>query len=570
MSTAANFLRKGYEKAKAFVGFSDPYKILLIGETGSGKTSFLNFLCNSKFVQQVRLEDALDKFRRFNNIKLENPNSGPMESKTSGATLYPSVQLSSSLTVTLIDTPGFGDSRGMDEDKKHSQKIVNALKEAEFVNCICLVINGSMSRMNATLKYVLTEVTAILPREVLNNVIVVFTNIADPLDLNFKPSSLSKYLGKEIESNRIFLINNPYCRVEKAKERQGTIDSEMIARSLKKSFDEAREMLTSMCSAIEQFKKVHTHHFVTLYETKLKIDGEVTDLLMEYQNQKEVEKEILKAEAEAEAALAAKKLNAGFRTTQVVKRWVREDTSYHNTLCRAKDCFKNCHKHCSLDMSLDAQTFESCAIMCGTRPYCNECGHHYTQHYHGYALHHLQVEETELIDKKAKKKFEAAKSMEERAQIMKAEYSRKKMESELQRKKLSQQLLVTIEKYQRLGVTRNYARVLAAHVELVEHYLQGEDHDKMKGLTKTKEELKKKLELVEETLKEPWSHDADPEAKRNWACAVLDVPISATKEEVEEAFRKKARTSHPDKQGGDEEHFKRVEHAKSVLIAHKY
>ena len=143
------------------------------------------------------------------------------------------------------------------------------------------------------------------------------------------------------------------------------------------------------------------------------------------------------------------------------------------------------------------------------------------------------------------------------------------MESEQERKKLSQQLLVTIEKYQGLGVTRNYARVIAAHVELVQHYLQGEDHDKMKDLTKTKEELEKELKLVEETLKEPWSHDADPEAKRNWASAVLDVPVSATKEEVEESFRKKARSSHPDKQGGDEEHFKRVEHAKSVLMAHK-
>ena len=91
----------------------------------------------------------------------------------------------------------------------------------------------------------------------------------------------------------------------------------------------------------------------------------------------------------------------------------------------------------------------------------------------------------------------------------------------------------------------------------------------MKDLTKTKEELEEKLELVEETLKEPWSRDADPEAKRNWACAVLDVPVSATKEEVEEAYRKKVRSSHTDKPSGDEEHFKRVEHAKSVLMAHK-
>ena len=242
--------------------------------------------------------------------------------------------------------------------------------------------------------------------------------------MNFDPSLLRKYVGKEVEFN---WINNPFCLVEKAKEQQGgTIDGKMIAKSLKKSFDKAREMLTSMCSTMEQFKKVHTHHFVALYETKLKIDGEVTDLLMAYENQKEVEKENSKAEAETKAALAAKKLHAGFRTTQVVQRWVREDTSYTNTICGARGYYKNCHMHCILDMSLDAQTLQSCSIMARTHPYCNECGHHYTQHYHGYSLHHLQKEETELIDKEAKKKFETAKSMEERAQIMKAECSRKK------------------------------------------------------------------------------------------------------------------------------------------------
>ena len=70
-----------------------------------------------------------------------------MESKTSGAKRY-DVQLGD-LNVGMIDTPGFGDSRGLEENKKHSQKIVKALKTEEYVNCICFVISGRQARMSA-------------------------------------------------------------------------------------------------------------------------------------------------------------------------------------------------------------------------------------------------------------------------------------------------------------------------------------------------------------------------------------------------------------------------------------
>ena len=49
--------------------------------------------------------------------------------------------------------------------------------------------------MYTTLKYVMSEITAILPREVLHNIIVVFSNTGDPLDLNFDPNELSKSFG---------------------------------------------------------------------------------------------------------------------------------------------------------------------------------------------------------------------------------------------------------------------------------------------------------------------------------------------------------------------------------------
>ena len=64
---------------------------------------------------------------------------------------------------------------GSSRTKKNTKLIIDGLKAEQYINCVCLVINGRLSRITATLRYVLTEVTSILPREVLSNVIVVFT-----------------------------------------------------------------------------------------------------------------------------------------------------------------------------------------------------------------------------------------------------------------------------------------------------------------------------------------------------------------------------------------------------------
>ena len=150
----------------------------------------MNLLCNCANIQTYDAE-GLARFRQFNDMEPERAESSMMESKTSGTKAY-GVQLSD-LNVQLIDTPpGFGDSRGMDKDEK---KIIAALEEEDYINCICLIINGRLARMSATLKYVMSEITAILPREVLHNIIVVFSNTGDPLDLNFDPNELSKSFG---------------------------------------------------------------------------------------------------------------------------------------------------------------------------------------------------------------------------------------------------------------------------------------------------------------------------------------------------------------------------------------
>ena len=243
------FIRQGYHniktslptlfQGKVNVNFN-PYKMLLIGEIGSGKTSFLNLICNFNAVQTLGFQAGLEQFQNFNDFALQSAASQQKRSKTSDANLY-NVEFYD-LKIGIINTPGFGDSRDMDEDKKHVKRIIDALKEVDCINCVYLIINGQNSCCTATLQYFLTEVTAVLlPKAILDNIIVVFTYTAEILGLNFPLIELTKYFEREV--NKYFCIENPYCKLEKARQLMGKLQSCMI---IKKGFEDTGRVLNKL------------------------------------------------------------------------------------------------------------------------------------------------------------------------------------------------------------------------------------------------------------------------------------------------------------------------------------
>ena len=473
------------------------YKMLLIGQTGSGKTSFLNFICNAERIQALGFADASKGFRPFHDIKLENAEARKMESKTSGAKLYETTICG--LNVGVVDSPGFGDSRGLKRDKENAEEIIRALSSEDYVNCICLVINGRESRMSTTLKYVLSEITSILPRVVLDNIIVVFTNCADALDVNFDVTALEQYFGQPITEDRIFCIENPYCRYEKARKKQHSLPKEMIAKSLLKMFESAREMLTELHKTIAKFDAVHTHHFEKLYRKKQEIERNTLRLLTEYDHQKDLEAEIKKVEEEAEAASRTKHLNEEYKTTQTFERWVQVPTDCHNTLCGARGCFTNCHAPCHLEKSFNKEAFKHCASM-GGGDVCTVCHHRYDVHYHNEVRHVQRTEEVDLIDNETKQRFLEAKGTEEKKRVILAGYVRKRSATIEKRRRLTQELHDTIVEFEELGISRSYAKLLENQIAVIKQRIQAETGGDAQDLREVKEKLEKAYRLVLQAL----------------------------------------------------------------------
>ncbi len=122
-----------FRDARSHVKYN--YKILMLGGTGAGKTSFLNLLNNVTLATQSITN--IKTLKAFNKAELENLNGGSMSSKTSDAARY-EFDIGYA-RFTVIDTPGFGDTRGELIDAENFEKIKKIVLDEQGINCVCIV-----------------------------------------------------------------------------------------------------------------------------------------------------------------------------------------------------------------------------------------------------------------------------------------------------------------------------------------------------------------------------------------------------------------------------------------------
>jgi uncharacterized protein YecT (DUF1311 family) len=203
----------------------DPeFTMVLLGATGSGKTTFLNLLHSLDFILMLPQlnEETIKGLPRKNDTSKEADQDSDMKSKTQAVSKYSipfpgssKKPTTSRKSITVLDTPGLGDTGGIEKDKAHVLKIVAELEKHEVLHCIVLVINGKDTRMNAHLEYVLGELSGILPRNVMEQIVVVFTQCATKFDLKFDLNELKRIMT--VLPRTSICIDNPHGQIEEIK-----------------------------------------------------------------------------------------------------------------------------------------------------------------------------------------------------------------------------------------------------------------------------------------------------------------------------------------------------------------
>ena len=472
------------------------YNLLLIGETGSGKTSFLNLLCNFNEVLQHGFDQAISqkRLRRFNDHQKEDLEALEMQSKT-GQTSHYTIEIDG-LTLGIIDTPGFGDTRGIEHDKKNVKNIVDKVNAVTYIHCICLVMNGRQSRLTHQLKYVVSEISAILPKSCVYNMIVVLTNVRDSYETSFRLEELVPYLGEKVKQLQVVYIENPFCLLEKMSK-----NNDINSARLKDAFQTAATSLEAMLEILTTFEMIYTNQFFTLHVMKEAIERQTADLFVAIENKGIMEKKTDTVKDEITKAKEAKELSQDFNCQIIV--WNTVNTPSHNTVCAT--CNSNCHVPCYLPMAMDSEPLKYCPIM--NRETCNVCNHSYRDHMHQNFIYE-QSQKT-VIDETKKATFDKAeKSIQDLGLQLQRMLDETLKLAEEQIEQHRKDLYNKINNFEEMASTLNYIMLLECEIKLIEHRIAHEQRSATATsssgaghLIKAKEHMEGLLHVVKDATK---------------------------------------------------------------------
>ena len=170
----------------------NPINILLLGSTGVGKTTFINAFAN--YLVYDRLDEALngkmqviiptsffhtdpDTFRDYR-IQIGEEEHGEQtrevgQSNTQQCRSF--VFPIGDRVLRFIDTPGVGDTKGIDQDEKNFQDILDYISQFEHLKAIFILLKPNEERLVVSFRYCINELLRHLDQGAKDNIIFVFT-----------------------------------------------------------------------------------------------------------------------------------------------------------------------------------------------------------------------------------------------------------------------------------------------------------------------------------------------------------------------------------------------------------
>ena len=358
--------------------------LMLVGATGTGKTTLINGIAN--YIFGTKWEDDF----RLTVIHKESHLSQAFgQTRRITAYTFP-VQEGSPLpyTLTVIDTPGFGDSDGVTHDRYIIEQASDFFslkppKGITLLHGIGFVVKASDCRLTPMQIYIFTSILSIFGKDVEENMYIIFTfcDAQTPLVLH-----ALKEAGIPCQGNG-FKFNNSALFADKAVIEDDNSDDDydfdlnsqyykMGMKSFKhffKQFEKAEPKSIQMTKEVLEERKRLEILIQGLQEQITSGIGKITEL--------QEEEKVL---AEHKAAIEA---NENFTYTVTVAKKERKETMVRVTNCLS--CNFTCHKGCVYNKDK-----RYCRVM--QQNHCTVCPDkcHYSSHVNQpYYYESIQTEE---------------------------------------------------------------------------------------------------------------------------------------------------------------------------------
>jgi predicted GTPase len=172
---------------------TDDINILLLGQTGVGKTTFINAFAN--YLLYNLLDEAIDgklqaiipawfTFMDKNTFEEKTIIIGtPNESEKQGSVGQSCTRECRSFVfninnrkLRLVNAPGIDDTQGILQDEKNFEDILAYIAQYDYLNGICILLKPNEERLHILFRFCVKELLRYLHVHAKQNIMFVFTN----------------------------------------------------------------------------------------------------------------------------------------------------------------------------------------------------------------------------------------------------------------------------------------------------------------------------------------------------------------------------------------------------------
>ncbi|XP_036439655.1 uncharacterized protein LOC118817076 [Colossoma macropomum] len=371
--------------------------ILMVGETGTGKTTQINTMVN--YFLGVKFEDKV----WFEVTEEEKRDQ--RESQTSKITVYEIISEEKLSSLTIIDTPGYGDTRGIDKDTEIARNLHELFLHGTGVkdlDAVCLVLKASQNRISEFQRYIFEAVLSLFGKDI-EDIIVLFITHSD----GGPPTNALDAIKKEKipccyddENEPVhFLFNN----------RQSEKQTKRYEYVYKSSWEMAAGSVGEFFEFLKSRQRKSLTMTVSVLKERMQLEACVEGLKerIKYKEAKQSELTEVQKALKQNKEMIEKDENFTFTVTTVHKEKINiTGASWRNRkVTSCKECEENCHEY-NCWTAINANW---CKIM--EDNYCTVCNCHCSTHVREGKKYVTKWREEKVTFAELKKKYSNTKEV---------------------------------------------------------------------------------------------------------------------------------------------------------------